>query len=65
MQNETSQTHGTEDGLEFGLTGPDWLPDASTRYYAQMGKAYAFGPTEALAVAALKDLLTETTSNAK
>ena len=50
--------------IEFGPTGSDWEPDATIRYFAQAGKAYAFGPTVALAVATLKDKL-ETTSNAK
>jgi len=25
----------TADGIEYGLTGPDWEPTAQTRYYAQ------------------------------
>lgn len=40
--------------VEVGLTGQDWEPTPSTKYYAQLGKEYAFGPTKREAVAALK-----------
>lgn len=36
------------------LTGPDWEPTSATKYYAQLGKEFAFGPTKKDAVAALK-----------
>ena len=39
--------------IETGLTGPDWEPDDSNRYYAQQGKKFEFGPTENAARAAL------------
>jgi len=44
---------GKASGLEIGLTGPDWQPNAATRYYAQRGKLFAFGATELFAVEAL------------
>lgn len=37
------------------LTGPDWEPTAATKYFAQLGKNYAFGPTKRAALAALKE----------
>ena len=42
--------------ITIGLTGPDWEPTASMRYYAQRGDAarsFAFGATEAEALANL------------
>lgn len=42
-----------KDGIESGLTGEDWEPTASTRYYAQKGELYAFGRTEKEAITAL------------
>ncbi|AMR79468.1 hypothetical protein [Cupriavidus nantongensis] len=33
------------EGAEIGETGPDWEPTAKTKYYAQRGNLYAFGPT--------------------
>lgn len=47
----------TADGIESGLTGPDWEPTAQERYFAQKGEQYAFGPSEAEAIAALHGIL--------
>lgn len=38
-------TAATEPPIESGETGPDWEPDERTKFYAQRGKNYAFGPT--------------------
>lgn len=40
--------------VTVGLTGPDWEPTPSTKYYAQLGKEYAFGATKREAISALK-----------
>lgn len=45
--------------IETGETGPDWEPTPATRCYAQRGKRFAFGPTEAAAREALEALETE------
>lgn len=39
--------------IESGLTGPDWEPTAATKFYAQCGKRFEFGATEAEAIAKL------------
>src|SRR5690606_28638257 len=43
-----------DDGITFGLTGPDWEPDDDTRYFAQRGGEFAFGSTAVEAVQLLK-----------
>lgn len=43
-----------DDGITFGLTGPDWEPDDDTRYFAQRGGEFSFGPTAVEAVQQLK-----------
>jgi hypothetical protein len=40
-------------GIEYGETGPDWEPTDATRYYAQRGKVFEFGPTPEAAIAKL------------
>lgn len=41
--------------VEVGLTGRDWEPTAATKFYAQCGDKFAFGPTEEAARAALEE----------
>lgn len=48
-----SQSNVQWEFIEVGLTGPDWEPDESNRYYAQLGKSYAFGATEDDAITAV------------
>ena len=43
----------TDELITIDLTGPDWEPTATNRFFAQRGDNYAFGPTEALALTAL------------
>jgi hypothetical protein len=46
--------------ITIDLTGPDWEPEASIKWYAQCGGTFAFGPDPHAALAALLLLLPAT-----
>lgn len=46
-----------QEKIESGLTGEDWEPTKSTKYYAQLGNKFAFGSSEEQAIKNLKNIL--------
>ncbi|MER8406973.1 hypothetical protein NKH16_19955 [Mesorhizobium sp. M1307] len=50
-------TQAPDERMIVGETGPDWEPDATTKYYAQIEGIYAFGSTPEAAIAALEAIM--------
>jgi len=58
LEAEVAALRASDLGAEIGETGPDWEPTARTKYYAQVGNLFAFGPTQGKALDNLETALT-------